>query len=206
MARFPMRIRGGNPAVTQRRFESVHVLVSFCRGFRILSEREMMDLPGVNIVRRLLADAVALGGLLLLMVSVAPTAGAQAAASANDPSGMYTFLKEGEFVQLTVEDGKLSGFVSRFGDTESDKGDFIDQFFDKASLEGNHLSFKTKTVHAVWYEFDGTVSVEAGKKVGDEGYRVIRGKLTLHTSDAKGNDQAGEKTMEFKSFPDLRRP
>ena len=156
-------------------------------------------------LRKLLARAV-LAGLLLLTVSVARTAGAQAAPSANDPSGMYTFLKEGEFVQLTVEDGKSSGFVSRFGDTESDKGEFIDQFFDKASLEGNHLSFKTKTVHGVWYEFDGTMSVAPGKKVGDEGYRVIRGKLTLHTSDAKGNDQASEKTVELKSFPDLRRP
>ena len=47
---------------------------------------------------------------------------------------MFTFLKEGEFVQLTVEDGQLSGFVSRFGDTDSDKGEFIDQFFDKATL------------------------------------------------------------------------
>jgi len=125
---------------------------------------------------------------------------------ATDPSGMYTFLKEGEFVQLTVEEGKVSGFVSRFGDTESDKGEFIDQFFDKASLEGSHLSFKTKTVHALWFEFDGTISVAPGKKVGDEGYRVIRGKLTLHASDAKGNDQASEKTVELKSFPDLRHP
>jgi hypothetical protein len=30
-------------------------------------------------------------------------------------SGMYSFLKEGEFVQLTVEDaGRVTGFISRF--------------------------------------------------------------------------------------------
>jgi hypothetical protein len=166
----------------------------------------MMDASGVNMLRKLLANALVPAGLLLLTVVASRIARAQAAVSANDPSGMYTFLKEGEFVQLTVEDGKLSGFISRFGDTESDKGEFIDQFFDKASLEGSHLSFKTKTVHALWYEFDGTVSVEPGKKVGDEGYRVIRGKLTLHASDAKGNGQASEKTVELKSFPDLRHP
>src|SRR5690349_16137163 len=41
-------------------------------------------------------------------------------------SGMYTFLKEGEFVQVTVEDqGHVTGFVSRFGDGESDKGAFL---------------------------------------------------------------------------------
>src|SRR2546421_8702864 len=47
-------------------------------------------------------------------------------------SGMYSFLKEGEFVQLTVEQGQLSGFVSRLGDIDSDRGVFLDQFFDKA--------------------------------------------------------------------------
>jgi len=117
---------------------------------------------------------------------------------------MFTFLREGEFVQLTVEDGQLSGFISRFGDTETDKGEFIDQFFDKTSLQGDRLSFKTKTVHAVWYEFDGIVTTAAGKKKGEEGYRVLRGKLTLHKSDATGKDQASERTVEFKSFPDMR--
>src|SRR3982074_3248034 len=37
-------------------------------------------------------------------------------------SGMYSFLKEGEFVQVTVEDGaQLTGFVSRYGNGDSDK-------------------------------------------------------------------------------------
>jgi len=126
------------------------------------------------------------------------------AATPSDLSGMFTFLREGEFVQLTVEDGQLSGFISRFGDTETDKGEFIDHFFEKASLEGDHLFFKTRTVHALWYEFNGTVTTAAGKKKGEEGYRVLSGKLTLHKSDATGKDQASERTVEFKSFPDMR--
>jgi hypothetical protein len=35
---------------------------------------------------------------------------------------------------------------------------------------------------------------------------VMRGKLIVHASDAKGNDKASEKTVELKSFPDMRRP
>jgi hypothetical protein len=163
--------------------------------------------PGVNMLRKLPASVV-VSAVLLWVVAMPAISHAQASApsNANDPSGMYTFLKEGEFVQLNVEDGKLSGFVSRFGDTDSDKGEFIDQFFDKTSLDGNHLSFKTKTVHAISYDFDGTVSVEPGKKVGDEGYRVIRGKLTLHATDAKGDESVSERIVEFKLFPDLRHP
>lgn len=53
----------------------------------------------------------------------APGAGAQNASKpTKDPragqefSGMYTFLKEGEFLQVTVEDeGHVTGFVSRYG-------------------------------------------------------------------------------------------
>jgi len=145
--------------------------------------------------------------LFAALLSSAAVVFAQASGApvSSDLSGMFTFLREGEFVQLTVEDSQLSGFVSRFGDSDSDKGTFIDQFFDKASIQGDHLTFKTKTVHAVWYEFDGTLTTVAGKQKGEEGYRLLRGKLTVHTTDAKGADHASERTVEFKSFPDLRR-
>jgi len=124
-----------------------------------------------------------------------------------DISGMYTFLREGEFVQITVEEGRMSGYVSRFGDTDTDKGEFIDQFFDKATLQGDHLSFNTKTVHGIWYDFSGTISVVPGKKPGEDGYRVIKGTLTQHATDAKGAEKAMQRQVDFKSFPaDLSQP
>jgi hypothetical protein len=147
-----------------------------------------------------------LAGLLVLASAFPRPEAVQTSAPANDLSGMFTFLKEGEFVQLTVENGQLSGFISRFGDTDSDKGQFIDQFFDKTTLQGDHLYFKTKTVHGVWYEFEGTETVVPGRQKGEEGYRVLRGKLTLHVTDANGAERASERTVEFKSFPDMRRP
>src|SRR5258708_40326526 len=43
-------------------------------------------------------------------------------------SGMHSFLKEGEFVQVTVEDaGRVIQFVSRYGDLDNDKGPSLDQ-------------------------------------------------------------------------------
>jgi hypothetical protein len=127
--------------------------------------------------------------------------------SGNDPSGMYSFLREGEFVQLTLDDGKLSGYVSRFGDTDSDKDTFIDQFFDKASLDGEHLAFNTKTVHGTWYEFTGTITKTPGKQPVQEGYRVIKGTLVQHMTDANKVDKPRQREVEFKSFPqDLSKP
>ena len=120
---------------------------------------------------------------------------------------MYSFLREGEFVQLTVEDGKVSGYISRFGDADSDKGQFIDQFFDKATLAGDRLSFKTKTVHGVWYEFTGVITITPGKQPGQEDYRVIKGTLVQHATDASNHDKASQRQVEFKSFPqDLSKP
>lgn len=121
---------------------------------------------------------------------------------ATDPSGMYSFLKDGEFLQVTLEDGELSGFVSRFGESESDRGQFIDQFFDKGSLKNDHLTFTTKTVHGVWYSFDGSIVTQPGKQPGQEGYRLIKGTLKQHVSDANMVDRVQERTVEFKSFPD----
>ena len=127
--------------------------------------------------------------------------------SAADPSGMYSFLRDGEFVQITFDEGKLSGYISRFGDTESDKGTFIDQFFDKASLDGDHLSFTTKTVHGTWYEFTGVITKTPGKQPAQEGYRVIKGTLVQHMTDANNADKPRQREVEFKSFPqDLSKP
>ncbi len=123
------------------------------------------------------------------------------AISPNNISGTYSFLREGEFVQLTVEDGKLSGYISRFGNSESDKDQFIDQFFDKTSLEGIRLSFDTKTVHGIWYDFSGVIATAPNKKPGEEGYHLIRGKLIQHTTDEAGKDKAMQRQVEFKSFP-----
>src|SRR3954467_3765284 len=72
----------------------------------------------------------------------APVASAQAD---DNISGMYSFEREGEFVQITVEVRSpnadktkplaVTGFISRFGDTESDRGAFLDHFISKGTLD-----------------------------------------------------------------------
>ena len=159
---------------------------------------------GVTMIKSL-CYALLSCGVLLAALGAHPACAAQQAArsgvAANDISGTYSFLREGEYVQITVEDGKLSGYLSRFGDSDSDKGQFIDQFFDKTTLEGNRLSFNTKTVHGASYDFAGVISTTPGKTPTEEGYRVIRGKLIEHTTDADGKDKSMQKQVEFKSFP-----
>jgi len=131
----------------------------------------------------------------------------KAAPSAQDYSGMYSFLREGEFVQVTVEDeGHVTGFVSRYGDLESDKGAFLDQFFKEGKLAGNQLSFTTETVHGVWFEFKGTIGRGEGKKPGDEAYYVLKGALTESSTDANKKVPSRSREVEFKSFPQEASP
>jgi hypothetical protein len=139
----------------------------------------------------------------------APGANDQSASnSAKEPkagqefSGMYTFLKEGEFLQLTVEDaGHVTGFVSRYGDGESDKGAFLDQFFKTGKLEGNKLIFTTETVHGVWFEFKGTIERGEGKNPGDEAYYLLKGTLTQSSTDVDKKVSSHTRDVVFKLFP-----
>jgi hypothetical protein len=115
---------------------------------------------------------------------------------------MYNFLREGEFVQLTVEDqGHVTGFVSRFGDSESDRGAFLDHFFKQGKLDGNKLAFTTQTVHGVWFEFRGTIGRGEGKKAGDEAYYVLTGTLTENATDEAKKTTSRSREVALKSFP-----
>lgn len=122
-------------------------------------------------------------------------------------SGMYSFLKDGEFVQVTVEDeGRVTGFISRFGDGESDKGAFLDQFFKTAKLDGNKLTFTTEIVHGISFDFRGTVERGDGQKAGDDSYCVIKGTLTENVTDVNKKVTSHSRDVVFKMFPQEASP
>ncbi|HWR16357.1 MAG TPA: hypothetical protein VN577_16155 [Terriglobales bacterium] len=117
-----------------------------------------------------------------------------------DISGMYTFLSDGEFLQIDVEDGtRVTGFISRYGEEDSDKGAFLDHLIKEGELKGDQLHFVTKTVHGVWYEFNGTVVTDSKKVKGEEGYRTLKGKLTVTSETKKSTTKSRE--VELKSMP-----
>jgi hypothetical protein len=152
--------------------------------------------------------------IILLSVSIAfaengsktpqaQAAPAEAPTTQDDYSGMYTFLREGEFVQITVEDpGHVTGFVSRYGDSASDQGAFLDHFFKQAKLDGRDLTFTTETVHGTWFEFKGKLDRGSAKTRAQEGYYVLKGTLTANITDAAKKVSAKAREVEFKLFPE----
>ena len=153
----------------------------------------------------LLIILIALNGIYAVAQSnLHPTADNKVA----DYSGMYTFLQDGEFVQITVEGkGQVTGFVSRYGDSESDRGVFLDHFFKSGKLDDNQLTFTTDTVHGVAFEFHGTVERGAGKSRADEAYYVIKGTLIESISDQTKKVSSQRREVSLESFPaDLSAP
>jgi hypothetical protein len=146
--------------------------------------------------------------LAVFFIALSTFAAAQAPRSSNpNYSGMYAFLREGEFVQITVEGkGRVTGFVSRFGDSDNDRGTFLDHFFKSGNINENQLTFTTQLVHGVSFEFQGTIERGPGKNPGDEGYYILKGRLIETTSDEANKTASHSREVAFKSFPqDLTR-
>jgi hypothetical protein len=139
--------------------------------------------------------------LLTFAVTLQASAWPQTA-SPDDYSGLYSFLRDGEFIQISIEDPKkVSGFISRYGDSESDKGTFLDQFVKSGAFESGKLTFTTEIVHGAWFTFEGSISRGNGKTTADEGFYVMRGTLIRYDTDSEKKTTSQSRKVEFKSFP-----
>src|SRR5207248_4892815 len=100
-------------------------------------------------------NAIAVVCLLLAVPALGVAQNAPAKSAAPDYSGRYSFLQDGEDVQLNQTGAKIDGYLTRFGSSDSDRETLLQHTFSKASLTGDKLTFTTHPVHAVWYEFTG---------------------------------------------------
>jgi hypothetical protein len=116
-------------------------------------------------------------------------------------SGMYSFLRDGEFVQLTVEDqGHVIGFISRCASSAPDAG-FIEQFFESGRLDGTQLTFTTRTVHGSSFDFRGKIERGEGKSRDDEAYYLLKGTLVEKITDEAKKTSSHSQEVALKSFP-----
>jgi hypothetical protein len=155
-----------------------------------------------------IATFIILAGMILVAIAASAQSKSTTAVAGANYDGMYAFVREGEFVQITVEgEGRVTGFVSRYGDSESDRGVFLDHFFKSGKLNGNQLTFATDTVHGVSFEFQGTVERGEGKNRVDEAYYVLKGTLIENTNDESKKTSSRSREVALKSFPqDLSPP
>ena len=96
-----------------------------------------------------------------------------------DASGEYS-LGSGGMVDVELQPDRLSGFITRLGDRESDEGTPLTFFFATSRLSGQQLAFTTRQVHGVWFSFDGTIVRGTARTRDQQGYYLLQGQLVLH--------------------------
>jgi hypothetical protein len=113
-----------------------------------------------------------------------------------DASGEYMLGRPGELIEITIQFGDLSGYISRQGDGYSDSGTPLTFFFEQTSLRGQELHFTTRQVHGVWYSFQGTITRGPGNSREEDGYYLLVGELIQY--DVANKTQA-RRTVSLKS-------
>lgn len=111
-----------------------------------------------------------------------------------DASGEYELDSSGSMLQITIEDGKLSGYITRMLDEDS----ALTYFFTRASIHGSQISFATREVHGIWYSFDGAIVRGDARTNGEPGFYRLRGVWTLHDDAQKTESKSN---VSFKSTP-----
>jgi hypothetical protein len=113
-----------------------------------------------------------------------------------DASGEYMLGRPGELIEITIQFGELSGYISRQGDGYSDSGTPLTFFFDRTTLRDQELHFTTRQVHGVWYSFQGTITRGPGKTRDEDGYYLLVGELMEY--DAANKTQV-RRSVSLKS-------
>jgi hypothetical protein len=99
----------------------------------------------------------------------------------DEASGEYGFGQPGEVIQIILEPpGRLTGYISRFGNHESDQGTPLTFLFLRTSVAGEQIQFETNTVHGVWYSFRGSITRGTAETRSQEGYYRLSGLLEEH--------------------------
>jgi hypothetical protein len=86
-------------------------------------------------------------------------------------------------VDVELEPDRLSGYITRLGDRESDQGTPLTFFFATSRLSAQQLAFTTRQIHGVWFSFEGTIVRGSGRSRDQQGYYLLEGRLVLHDVD-----------------------
>ena len=106
----------------------------------------------------------------------------------SEASGEYT-MGGGGTIDIELQPDRLSGFLTRMGDRESDEGTPLTFFFATSRLSSQQLAFTTRQVHGVWWAFQGTIARGSARTREQQGYYLLQGQLVMHDA-ASQTEQA----------------
>ena len=83
-------------------------------------------------------------------------------------------------MDVELQPDRLTGYITRLGDRESDEGTPLTFFFATSRMAGQRFSFTTRQVHSVWFSFEGTIVRGNARSRDQQGYYLLEGRLVLH--------------------------
>lgn len=124
----------------------------------------------------------------------APTQAAKGVSTLPDnASGEFTLDSHGSVVQITIEHGRLTGYVTLMQDNTA-----LTLFFNKTSINGRRVTFSTRAVHGLSYSFAGELTRGDAEAPALPGYYRLAGKLITNRD---GTPET--KWVKLKSTPRL---
>ncbi|MBV8113615.1 MAG: hypothetical protein JO300_02660 [Silvibacterium sp.] len=110
-------------------------------------------------------------------------------------TGEYMLDDNGSIVQITIESGVLDGYISRVIEGQTTA---LTYFFDRTTIDGDHLTFTTKPVHGIWYSFNGTIVHGEVPTKQETGFYRLKGTWIMHADAGKTQSSS---MVSFRSTP-----
>ncbi|HEX5410926.1 MAG TPA: hypothetical protein VFZ27_03610 [Terriglobia bacterium] len=151
--------------------------------------------PAVNLMRKAAWAAVAFTALGALSGLKAQTAANQV----SDITGDYEFLQPYNTLAILQEDQMLKGYIDVLqGQSESDA--ILSYPITIGERNGDHVEFRTRKIHEMYYRFSGTVQRGKGKRKDDPDYAELVGELQTITTNSVTNQETVDKTQVVFKF------
>ncbi len=116
-----------------------------------------------------------------------------------DITGNYQFLGPNDNLAILQEEGIVKGYIDVLqGQSESDY--VLSYPIVIGSRKGDHVEFRTRRIHELYYRFSGTVQRGAGRKQSDPDYLQLSGELQIIERHADADKETVEhRQVVFKS-------
>ena len=131
------------------------------------------QLPLPRLQRR--KEALAVDGIFRPGRSSLPEDAAGAYALSPNPAEIVEMILNGDGSSV-----RLQGYLTRMGDGSSDRGAPLTYFFARTTVSPTQLTFITRQVHGVWWNFAGTIDRGSAQSNAQKGYYFLNGMLTEH--------------------------
>lgn len=122
-----------------------------------------------------------------------------AASQISDITGDYEFLQPYNTLAILQEEQMINGYIDVLqGESESDE--VLSYPITNGERKGDHVEFRTRTIHEMYYRFSGTVQRGEGKNKDDADYMELVGELqTIQNNSVTNHETVDRKQVVFKS-------